>query len=54
MNKNIVPVYVCDYRRVRDCLKSECQKECFKTLIKDRAKLDEHGKPIIVEFIKKC
>lgn len=54
MNKNIVPAYVCDYVRVKDCLKSQCQTECFKTLRRDRAKLDEHGKPIIAEFIKKC
>ena len=54
MNKNIIPVYLCDYERVNDCIKSECQKDCFKTLKRGRAKLDEKGKPIITEFIKKC
>ena len=52
MKSNIIPAYLCDYKRVTDCLKSECQKDCFKTLKKERAKLDKNGKPLIVGFVK--
>ena len=52
MKGKITPAYLCDFKRVKDCLKSECQTECFRTLNKDRAKLDEKGKPIIVGFVK--
>lgn len=52
MKSKIVPAYACDYERVKDCLKSECQKDCFRTLKKERARLDEKGKPIIVGFVK--
>lgn len=52
MKSNIIPAYICDYKRVKDCLKSECQKDCFKTLKRERAKLDEKGKPIIAGFVK--
>ena len=52
MSKNIKPSYLCDYERVNDCKKILCQKECYETLRKDRAKLDDKGKPIITGYIK--
>lgn len=54
MKKEIIPSYLCDFERVNDCPKTECQQNCFRTLIKDRAKLDEEGKPIITGYVEKC
>ena len=54
MSKNIMPYYVCDYKRVKDCPKTECQINCFQTIIKERARLDEEGKPLIIGYLKKC
>ena len=52
MSRNIRPYYVCDYKRVKDCPKTECQINCFQTLIKERARLDEEGNPIIVGYMQ--
>lgn len=52
MSRNIIPYYVCDYKRVNDCPKTECQINCFQTLIKERARLDEEGDPLIIGYLK--
>lgn len=52
MSKNIKPCYICDYKRVTDCPKDRCQKDCFQTLIKERARLDKEGNPIITGYLQ--
>lgn len=52
MSKNIMPYYVCDYKRVTDCPKTECRVNCFYTIRKERAILDEEGKPIIAGYMQ--
>lgn len=52
MKKSIVPAYLCDFERVTDCPKTDCQTECTRTLKLERAKFNEQGKPIIVGYIR--
>lgn len=49
------PIYLCDHVKNTECSKTSCKfnpnaewRECTNTSKKEFAKIDEHGKPIVV------
>lgn len=55
MGSSKFPIYLCDHVKNTECSKTSCKfnpnaelRECTNTSKKEFAKIDEHGKPIVV------